>query len=165
MTKKTPTTEVIKPGDIDYIQPDTKRIMQMMNRGVSIEDAYKLVKNKDIIHRNTKADIKKKYAKWSLTRPQLVNLAQKAVKETLQMKCAETGVQILCPGCKGKKNDAQVCAQCKDVGLISEKSTPSHTNRLAAATMVMDRAEPVIRKSLSLSVDLNFTDVNLESFG
>ena len=165
MGKKTPKTEVIKPGDPDYMQPKTQEIMKLMDQGLTPEEACKLAKDKDNIHANTKTDLKQKHERWLLTRPAIVKLAQKAVKDTLQMKAIKTGSQVLCPECKGRAREETVCPLCSDVGLVNEAVTPTTTNRLAAAQMVMDRADPVIKKNLNINASLNFTDVSLKAFG
>ncbi len=85
-SKTNPTKiEQIKPGHPDYLQPDTKRMLQLMDKDISPEDAAKLVKGKDKICRSTKEDLKKKHARYSLTKPKLVKLAHKAIEETLAM--------------------------------------------------------------------------------
>ena len=137
-TKKTPKVEQIKPGHPDYIQPATERIMKLMDKDVSIEDAVKLVKGKDNIHPNTKTDIKKKHDRYSLTKPKMVKLASKAIEDTLAMQ----GI-----------TDSE-----------GNVSMPSHTNRLAAANMVMDRAQPVVRQNLNLNIKADIDPVDLTNY-
>ena len=137
-TTKTNQSDIPKRGDVNYMQPDTLKIMQLMDKDIKPEDAVKLVKGKDIIHRNTKGDLKKKHARYSLTKPNIVKLAHQAVKDTLKM------TEVI---------DSE-----------GKVSLPSHTNRLAAASMVMDRVEPVVKVNHNLNVNANVDPVDLSVY-
>lgn len=163
-SKKPALTDAILPGHPDYLQAKTLEIMKLIDNGLTIEQAVKLAKGKDKIHPNTKTDLKKKYDRWRLTQPAVVKLAHKAVKETLQMKAIKTGSQVICPECKGRAKEEQICALCNDVGLVHESITPTTTNRLAAAAMVMDRADPVVRQNMNLNINATVDPVDLSSY-
>ena len=163
-TKKPTKTIDILPGHPDYLQAKTLEIMKLIDKGITIEEAVKLAKGKDKIHPNTKTDLKKKYDRWRLTQPGIVRLAQKAVKDTLKMAAVKTGNQVLCPECKGKAKEESICALCNDVGLVNESIVPTTTNRLAAAQMVMDRVDPVIRQNMNLNLNATVDPVDLSTY-
>ena len=138
-TSQKPTkVEVIKPGHPDYLQPATKEVFTLMDKGLCAEDATKLIKNKDKLSPNAKTKINKKYAQYSLQKPAIVKLAHNAIKDTLNM----TEV----------------------VDSSGNVSIPSHTNRLAAANMVMERSQPVIKQNLNLNVNADVSPVDLSEY-
>ena len=114
------------------------KVFEMMDMGLSAEDATKLVKNKDKLSPNAKTKINKKYEKHSLAKPAMVKLAHNAIQDTLKM--------------------AEV------VDSTGNVSIPSHTNRLAAANMVMDRAQPVVRQNLNLNIKADIDPVDLTNY-
>ncbi len=159
-------TEVIKPGHADYMQPGTLKIMKMMDKGLSPEEACKLVKGKDIIHPNTKTDLKKKYDKWALTGEGMQKLAHNAVKNVLKMTPKKTKEVKQCPECKGKSKDPEqpMCDTCLGQGIVHTLLYPTHTNQLAAVAMVADRVDPVIKQTVSLSANIHaFVDFEGEA--
>lgn len=81
---------------------------------------------------------KKKVNKYSLSRPSMVKKAFTAISDTLDMRPVVTsdGKEIF----------------------------PSHTNRLAAAAMVADRVEPVVRQSLNLNLNADIAPVDLDRY-
>jgi hypothetical protein len=96
-------------------------------------------------------EIRQKAARYSLQRPAMVKLAHKVVSDTLKGKADQITTQKL-----GK--DGQVVE-------IIEQIAPTHTNKLTAAAMVFDRAEPVVRQNVNLNGDLkDFMPVNLGSY-
>ena len=166
MPKKQPKTKEIKPGHPDYMQPATLKIMKLMDADVSIEDAVKLVKNKDIIHPNTKTDLKKKYDKWALTGEGMQKLAHNAVKNVLKMTPKKTREVKQCPECKGKSKDPEepMCDTCLGQGIVHTLLYPTHTNQLAAVAMVADRIDPVVKQTVTLSANIHaFVDFEGEA--
>jgi hypothetical protein len=130
----------------------TKRIINLINNhGHEPREAIKLVTGNTTPNRNTVADIRQKAARYSLQRPAMVKLAHKVVADTLKGKADQIHQQKV-------NKDGQV------VDFI-EQIAPTHTNKLAAAAMVFDRAEPVIRQNVNLNGDLkDFMPVNLADF-
>ena len=158
--------EVIKPGHPDYMQPQTLEIMKLIDKGVSIEDSVKLVKNKDIIHPNTKTDLKKKYDKWALTSESMQKLAHNAVKNVLKMTPKKTKEIKQCPQCKGKSKDPDqpMCDTCLGQGVVNTLLYPTHTNQLAAVAMIADRVDPVVKQTVSLNANIHtFVDFEGEA--
>jgi hypothetical protein len=140
-----------------------KKVMQAMDKGLSAEEAYFLVTGKRVMHRNTKSDLKKKHDKWLLSRPQLQKLASNAVRDTLKMMPVETESVETCPGCKAGQ-DKPSCKVCSGTGVLKTVIHPSYTNRLAAAAMVVDRVDPVVRQSMNLNVNKTFIEVDLVKY-
>jgi hypothetical protein len=111
----------------------TKEIFKFMDKGVDVKDAYSLVKpdKQPSIHALKK--MKSEYNKWSLCKPDMVESAHNAVKETIEM----------------KKVKGQL---------------PSINNRLQAASMVLDRAEPKVTVNHSTNVDISYDPVDLAKY-
>jgi hypothetical protein len=78
-------------------------------------------------------------------------LASRAVQDVLQGKVVEVdAVKILANGEK--------------VPYV-EKIVPTYTNKLAAAAMVADRVEPIVRQSVNLNIDVDICPVDLSRYG
>lgn len=94
--------------------------------------------------------LKKRLDQTSIVTKTMKRLAKRAVKETLEMK----PVMIITE----KKN--------KDGTPASVAVYPTHTNRLTAASMVLERAEPVIQhvESHNLNVQLDMSPVDLSKY-
>ena len=137
-TKKKLKPEIIKPGHPEYLQPATKEVFNMMDKGLTAEEATKLVKNKDKLSSSAKTKIKKSYDRYSLTKPKLVRLANKAIEDTLAMT--------------------------EHVSSDGNISIPSFTNRLTAAAMVKDRSEPVVRQNMNVNVNADIDPVDLSAY-
>lgn len=91
-----------------------------------------------------------KVSKYSLARPAMQKLAARAVQDTLSGKVVEIeAVKILGNGQK--------------VPYI-EKIVPSYTNKLAAAAMVADRTEPIIRQNVNLNINTEVAPVDLSKY-
>ena len=164
--KEAETAEVIPPeeakttGKGTGIYKDSQQILELMEQGYSIEHAVKVVKNKDNVPKDTALKIKKKFDKWSLSRPAMVKLADRAVKETLKMTPIATETLKRCLECKGVDPLMQTCPTCAGTGVVREMLYPSHTNRLAAAAMVKDREEPIVRHSVNIETKILKVDVS-----
>jgi len=111
------------------------------------KDAYKLVKGRDDISIVSQSRLRAKYKQWSLTSPQMQKLAHHAIKDTLKLKPLQIS--------KGKDADGKE---------IIEEIYPSHTNRIAAAAMVADRVEPVVRQNLNVNANIDISPVNLDNY-
>ena len=145
----------------------TMKAFELIDKGYSLEDAHKLSTNIDNPHPNSLYDLKKKYDKYLLSQEKTVKLASKVYLETMKMKPVETKEVKTCPECNGKSKDPDkpMCDTCNGSGIVKTLLYPSHTNRLAAADAVMDRIDPIVKQSMNLNVNANFTDVSLEAFG
>lgn len=89
-------------------------------------------------------ELKKKLDKTSIVTAKTKRLAKRAVMETLEMK-AVTEVKI---DNKGNK--------------VTVEDKPTHANRLSAAAMILDRAEPVIQRHQTESVNINLDGTLLD---
>lgn len=116
----------------------TLRALNLMDKGVNVRDAHKLATGQEKTSAQSLSALNKKFKQHSLTRPDIVKLAHRAVKETLKM------VEV--------------------VNSKGEVTTPSHTNRLAAAQMVMDRAEPVVKVNHNLNINAEISPVDLSKY-
>jgi hypothetical protein len=47
---------------------------------------------------------------------------------------------------------------------IKELIYPSHTNRIAAAAMVADRTEPIVRQNVNVNLNADVAPVDLERY-
>ena len=145
----------------------TIKAIELIDKGVDIQDAHKLATGIENPHPRTLYDLKKKYDAYLLSKKSTVKLASKVFVNAMKMKPVETEEVKICPQCKGRSQDPKepMCVTCKGSGVVNTLIYPTHTNALAAAEAVMDRIDPVIKQSMNLNVSANFTDVNLESFG
>ena len=105
----------------------------MLDAGVEPEIAVKLLNNTNKPARSTVSLLKAKYGKYTLTAPKMQKLAHSAITDCL------TDQPI-----KQVKRD-------KQGNEIIEEIPPTWTNKIAAASMVYDRVEPVIHKAESVS--------------
>lgn len=107
----------------------TKRALDLVTEhGVDPKDALILATGNQNVTSGAVSHFREKVRKYSLSRPAMVKMAHQAIKETLAMKPVDIG--------DGKQ------------------MFPSHTNRLAAAAMVADRAEPIVRANLNINADV-----------
>jgi hypothetical protein len=123
----------VKPLDLSKCMPKTIAQLKMMDNGVDALTALQLTNNKDKIAPITKYKLEQKYKKYSLLSPAMRKLAHNAIKDCL------TDQPII-----NTKRD-------KDGNEITEAISPTWSNKIAAASMVYDRVEPVIHKAESVS--------------
>jgi hypothetical protein len=107
----------------------TKDAIAMVNAGISPANALKAVNFKRKISHQAIAELKQKVNKCSLSQPNIVKLAHNAIKDCLNNRP------------------------------INGEIYPTHTNKLAAATMVYDRIEPVVRQNLNINIDVHPVDL------
>jgi hypothetical protein len=133
------------------IRSKTKKALELVaEHGVDPKDALTLVHGRQLAGSSVKA-FRRKAAQYSLTRPAMVKLAHDVVKNTLSGQVDTYTTQKL-------HRDGTVMT-------VTETLVPTHTNKLAAAAMVFDRAEPVIRQNVNLNGDLkDFLPVMLDDF-
>lgn len=124
-------TEQIQVAKTPKFLPKTLTAMQMIDNGVDPKTALQLVNNKDKIHPQTVHNLKQNYKKYSLTRPKLVKAAHNQVQRILAAEPREITQQKV--------------TKSGEVVEVIEVIAPSDTNILAAASMVYDRYEPVVK--------------------
>ena len=148
------TTQKLHSGTqkVRGLYAKTERACQLIvHHGVEPREALKLATGNPSPGRTAVMEIKQKAARYSLSRPAMVKLAHKVVADTLKGKPDQIVQQ------KVDKNGQVV--------EYVEQIAPTHTNKLAAASMVFDRAEPVVRQNVNLNGDLkDFMPVNLSDF-
>lgn len=107
------------------INPRTVRknkVLEYMNKGLTAREAYQLVFADEPTKRRLQ-QYTKEHRALTLTNPVLVQKAHDVISETLEGKVlVQDGVQIV----------------------------PTYSNRLQAAAMVLDRAEPIIKINQNL---------------
>lgn len=129
----------------------TQQAMKLvLEHHVEPKDALFLAHGRPV-DKSAVTQFKAKVARYSLTRPAMIKLAHDVVKNTLAGQADTYTTQKL-------HRDGTVKT-------VTETIAPTHTNKLAAAAMVFDRAEPVIRQNVNLNGDLkDFMPVVLEDF-
>lgn len=130
--------------EIEKYKPTTIEVLKAMDRGMTAKEATLLVKGKANLCEAAEYKIKEKYRKWSLASPAMQKAAHLAVRETLTMKPLEERTTSIIDD--------------KEVTTI-KRIYPSHTNRLAAAAMVADRVEPIVRQNLNLNLNADIKDL------
>ena len=113
--------------------PKTLQAIALVNAGLDPKEALKAVNYKQDIRPETVSRFKQKVKKYSLQAPKIVKLAHNAIIDCL------TDQPII----QTKKD--------KDGNEINEAISPTWSNKMAAASMVYDRVEPVIHKAESVS--------------
>lgn len=86
-----------------------------------------------------------KIKKKTLCKPAAIKKAHKAVLDVLQMKPVKRT--------KFVKGEAVV-----------EEILPTHTNRLQAAQLILDRVEPVVQRHETVNVNLDFSPIDLSQY-
>jgi hypothetical protein len=107
--------------------------MNLVSAGLEPMKALQAVNFKANITQQAVNKFKKKYQKYSLTAPKITKLAHNAIVDCL------TDQPII-----NTKRD-------KDGNEITEAISPTWSNKIAAASMVYDRVEPVIHKAENVS--------------
>lgn len=128
----------------------TQKVMDLItNHGIEPKEALTLIDG-EIPSPSRVSRLKEKVRKYSLSAPKMVKLAHQAVKETLQMKPIEYEAHKAVPG----------------VGVVDYTDTllPSITNRLAAAAMVLDRDQPIVKVSVNANMNADIDPVDLALF-
>ena len=141
----------LEPAPEPKMTSRTRQAMKLvLEHQVEPKDALILAHGR-AVDRSAVTAFKAKVARYSLTRPAMVKLAHDVVKNTLSGQVDTYTTQKL-------HRDGTVMT-------VTETLVPTHTNKLAAAAMVFDRAEPVIRQNVNLNGDLkDFLPVMLDDF-
>lgn len=134
---------------VRFYKKHQKAAELVINHGVDEKTALMLAVGK-VPDSATLCRFREKVSKYSLSRPALQKLASKAVQDTLQGKVVEIdAVKILANGQKVP---------------YTEKIVPSYTNKLAAAAMVADRTEPIVRQNMNMNVNVDIAPVDLSRY-
>ena len=128
-------------GTAGRLYSKTKDAVRLIvEHNLPVREAYTIV-NGQPPARATAAVLAAKAREYSLRAPEIQQLAHQVVKNVLRakpIKATRTTVN-------------------KATGLseeYTERIYPTHTNQLAAASMVMDRVDPVVRQNLNLNANL-----------
>ena len=128
MTNNTPQIDINAPVEPRFYTK-TLAALQMIENGIPPADALKVTNNARSIHPETVKKVKEKYARWSLTRPKIVKLANNQITRILTAAPREVKQQIV--------NKAG------EVVDYIEQIAPTDTNILTAVGMVYDRIDPI----------------------
>ena len=136
-------------GDISNT---TKKILKLTTEhGCEVKDAMELVLDKE----PTVAQLRymqTKVAKHSITTPDMQKLARSVIKDTLK------GKPMVCERTTIDRKTGQVID-------YTDNQYPSHTNMLAAASMVQDRVDPIVRQNINLNGNLaDFLPFELDKY-
>ncbi len=151
----------------------TIKAFELMDKNVSIHDAHKLATGIEKPHPRTIDALKKKYDRYLLSKQSTVKLASKVFLETMKMKASKVDQIVKCRKClgSGKIEDKDtgepvMCLYCEGQGkyIVEANLYPTHSNRLDAAKEVMDRIDPIVKKTVSLSANIHaFVDFEGEA--
>lgn len=136
-----------KPGKLGA--KTEKAIELCLTTGITPKDAYTLANGKPPTP-PTATRLKHLVEKYSLQRPMMQKLANQAIKDTLE------GKEARYDAVKVFSNGAKVPYQ--------EVIVPSYTNKLAAAAMIYDRIDPLVRRSENLNVNVDCSPVDLAKY-
>ena len=137
-----------KPGDLSH--KTRKAIALVVDHGVAPKEAMILTGCAKTVNPQTISAFKGKVEKYSLQRPVMQKLAHQALRDTLE------GKEARYDAVKVFSNGAKVPYQ--------EVIVPSYTNKLAAAAMIYDRVDPLVRRSENLNVNVGCSPVDLEKY-
>ena len=143
---------MLQPATEPRLYAKTSQALKLvLDHGVTPRDALLLARGGNPPSVAAVKNFKQKVAKYSLTRPAMVKLAHDCVKNVL------SGVVDVHTT---EKIDRQ-----GNVVTIRESVAPTHTNKLAAAAMVMDRDQPIVHQSVNLNGELkDFIPVLLDDY-
>ena len=116
----------------------------LVSAGLDPMKALQAVNYKTNITTQAVNKFKKKFQKYTLTAPTMQKLAHHAVKDCL----TDTPITQVKKDRQGNE--------------IIEEIAPTWTNKLAAAAMVYDRVEPVMRQVQSINIDISA--INLDDY-
>lgn len=124
-------TQVEIPIKQPKLMNKTLEAFKLVESGLEPSEALKAVNYTRKISPQSVSVFKKKLKKYTLTNPTIIKLAHQAIKDCLNNKP------------------------------INGEIYPSHTNKLAAASMVYDRVEPTIKQTQNLNVNVDCHPVDL----
>ena len=120
------------------------------DHGVPVKEAMILAGYGPRLPNSTVKGIRDKAAKYALTSPRMVRKAHRAIEDTLDMKPITYAASKPVAG----------------IGVVDYTETimPTVTNRLAAASMVMDRDQPTINRNVNLNINADLHPVDLSKY-
>lgn len=125
-------------GDLSH---STRKVLKLTTElGCDVKDAMVLVSDKEPTVGQLKY-MQAKVAKHSITTPEFQKLAGRVIKDTLK------GRPMVCERTTVDRKTGQVID-------YTDNQYPSHTNMLAAASMVQDRVDPIVRQNINLNGNL-----------
>jgi len=120
---------------------NTKQTLKLIvEHGVDAKEAYSLVNGRPP-GKQTLTGINQKAQEYSLQTDEMQRLASRVVKNTLK------GKPMVCERTTIDRKTGQVID-------YTDNQYPSHTNMLAAASMVQDRVDPIVRQNINLNGNL-----------
>ncbi|OHD27932.1 MAG: hypothetical protein A2Y38_07255 [Spirochaetes bacterium GWB1_59_5] len=125
-----------------------KAVKLVVEHGVDPKDAWELVNGKPA-SAGAVQNLKAKCTDYSLQGEEMQRLSHRVVKNTLRGKPLETRRPQI-----DKATGMQVKDDTGQPIEIIERQYPSHTNMLAAASMVHDRVDPIVRQNINLNGNL-----------
>jgi len=128
--------------------PKTLEAFKLVEAGLSPKQALQAVNYTSKISPTSVSTFKQKLKKHSLTAPKLVKSAHNQIARILAAETREIEQQKV-------TKDGQVID-------YTETIAPSDTNILAAAALVYDRYEPVVRQSVQINIDVD--PINLDAY-
>lgn len=140
-----PTIQEINTQSIQILElPDEmelkdKAYLTLRANGFNPKQAHELAGGKKAKSSGTPYMREKRLRTKSIVNPKLTKLAHLAVEETLRMQPVDIERVVV------TKEGNQVRVQ--------DKLYPSHSNRLTAAQLIIDRDEPAIQKHLNMNVN------------
>lgn len=130
------------PDDLSEVD---KAFVVLRANGFSKKKAYEIASGKTDFHPSTPNAKEKAIRSRSIVNPELVDLAHKAIQDTLTMTPQDITRTVVT-----KEGDTIT---------FKDKLYPSHSNKLDAAKMIVDRDEPAVQKHMNLNVN---ADVGIE---
>jgi hypothetical protein len=127
-----------------------KAIDLVLEHGVEPKDAMILTQCVKTVNGENISRFKAKVQKYSLQRPVMQKLAQQAVKDVLEGKVVEYASEKAIAG----------------IGVVefTERVAPTYTNKLAAAAMVYERTEPVLRQNVNVNLNVDVDPFDLSKY-
>jgi hypothetical protein len=122
----------------------------IVKHGVDEKTALVLSGCKTQMSNGNLSRFREKVRKYALTAPAMVKMAHNAVKDTLAMKPITYEASKPVAG----------------IGIVDYTETimPSITNRLAAAAMVLDRDQPIVRMNVNANLNSDMDPIDLAAF-
>jgi len=114
-----------------------KLVMEYMTKGLTAEEAYAVANPGHAPTKRLMQMYRKEHQTVTLSNPVLVEAAQNVIAETLD-------------GLVLERN--------------GEKIIPTYSNRLQAAQMVLDRAEPIIKINQNLNINSSVNIIDLSNY-
>lgn len=133
-------TQAIQIVELNDNMTDREKAFTVLKaNGFNSKQAYELAGGKKVHAESTPYVMDRKIKTKSLVSPKLKKLAHLAVEETLRMQPVDIERVVV------TKEGNQVRVQ--------DKLYPSHSNRLTAAQLIIDRDEPAIQKHLNMNIN------------